>query len=181
MLACLPDNISDRLRSVGKVVEMCGSFLTIRDDCVYLIHQSVKDYLTREGASSHFTSGFAAAHHAIFLRSLQVMADTLQRDIYALRRPGFPINQVEPPDRDPLAAARYACVYWVDHLSDCDPIHNAANDLRDAGPVAKFLTSKYLHWLEALSILRSISEGINSMLRLKGLLRVSFPMICFPE
>ena len=44
------------------------------------------------------------------------MTHRLHRDIYSLCAPGFPIQQVEPPDRDPLATIRYSCVNWVEHL-----------------------------------------------------------------
>jgi hypothetical protein len=47
---------------------MCGSFLTIRDDYVYLIHQSAKDYLSEKARESIFPSGSGYAHHAIFSR-----------------------------------------------------------------------------------------------------------------
>ncbi|KAK4154419.1 hypothetical protein C8A00DRAFT_32767 [Chaetomidium leptoderma] len=170
-LACLPGHVSSKLRSVEKVVEMCGSFLTIRDNHVYLIHQSAKDYLTGERSRDIFTSNIAAAHHTLFSMALQVMKDTLRRDVYHLRYPGFPIEEVEVPDTDPLAPARYACTHWVDHLHDCDPTRNAANDLQDGGSVDKFLRRSYLHWLEALSLLRSMSEGTTSLLRLEELLQ----------
>ena len=49
---------------------MCGSFLTIRDDYVYLIHQSVKDYLEREGVSSISISLVSTVYYAILARSL---------------------------------------------------------------------------------------------------------------
>jgi hypothetical protein len=32
--------------TVRKVVAICGSFLTVRDEQVYLVHQSAKDYLS---------------------------------------------------------------------------------------------------------------------------------------
>jgi hypothetical protein len=39
--------------------------------------------------------------------------------------------------------------------------------------VGGFLRKEYLHWLEALSIRKSISQGIAAMLKLEGLLQVS--------
>lgn len=39
------------------------------------------------------------------------MSITLQRDIYNLRAPRIFINQVEPPDPNPLAAIKYSCLY----------------------------------------------------------------------
>src|SRR5271155_2054797 len=102
------------------------------------------------------------------------MSSALLRNVYRLGAPGFPIDRVEQPESDPLAKARYSCVYWVDHLHDCDPTRNATNDLQDGGSVDKFLRRSYLYWLEALSLLRSMSEGVLSMAKLSGLLTVSY-------
>ena len=41
------------------------------------------------------------------------MTQTLQRDMYSLRDPGLTIDLVTPPKPDPLAQARYSCVYWL--------------------------------------------------------------------
>ena len=48
------------------------------------------------------------------------MSQTLQRDVYSLRAPGFPIDKVKQPDPDPLAAVQYSGLYWVTHLLDCN-------------------------------------------------------------
>jgi hypothetical protein len=98
------------------------------------------------------------------------MGKTLRRNIYDLHFPGFSVDRVNPPQPDPLAPARYSCVYWTDHLL-CAPSRNA-NDLQDGGSVDKFLRRSYLYWLEALSLLRSISEGILSIAKLDALLQV---------
>ena len=63
-------------------------------------------------------------HYAIFLRSLRVMTNTLRRDIYTLGAPGSSIDDANLPDPDPLAAVRYACVCWVDHLYDSESSDN---------------------------------------------------------
>ncbi len=76
----------------------------------------------------------------------------LQRDSCSLGAPGFPIDEVKQPDPDPLSSERYSCVYWIDHLFDCDPSQHAINDLLNDGSVDQFLWTSYLHWLEALSL-----------------------------
>ncbi|KAJ5681613.1 NACHT-domain-containing protein [Penicillium maclennaniae] len=131
---------------------------------------SAKDYLLKQTREEIFPSGIEDIHRTIFSRSLRVMRETLRRDIYNLGAPGFPIDQVTQPNPDPLATARYSCVYWIDHMRDCDPSKNA-KDLQDCSLIDSFLRQKYLHWLEALSLLRSMSEGVASMLRLEGLLQ----------
>ncbi|PQE27703.1 vegetative incompatibility het-e-1 protein [Rutstroemia sp. NJR-2017a WRK4] len=98
-------------------------------------------------------------HSSIFSRSLQVMSRILRRDIYNLRAPGISIDQIKQPDPDPLAAAQYSCIYWVDHLLDSNTRGNFDN-LKDIGLVYRFLTQSYLYWLEALSLMKSLSNGI---------------------
>lgn len=106
------------------------------------------------------------------IRSLQIISRTLQRDIYSLDAPGFPIKRVEKRDPDPLAVAGYSCVHWIYHLRDYDPSRKI-KALQEGGLVEDFLCRHYLHWHEALSLLRSTSEGITAMLKLEALLQVS--------
>ncbi|RYP49468.1 hypothetical protein DL768_004827 [Monosporascus sp. mg162] len=165
----MPPRSSGNYKVLAEIIGLCGSFLTLRERTISFVHQSAKDFILEKASNDVFHSGIKDTHRTIFSRSLQVMSRTLRRDIYSLGAPGFRIDQVEQPDPDPLAAARYSCVYWVDHLHDSDPTTNAINDLQDGGSVDKFLRRSYLHWLEALSLLRSMSEGIASMLRLKAM------------
>ncbi|KAH8746762.1 NWD1 like protein [Diaporthe sp. PMI_573] len=97
------------------------------------------------------------------------MFTVLQRDMYGLKAPGFPIDEVQTPSSDPLAPVRYSCVFWVDHLRDSisDQDMLQCNTL-DA--VQTFLEKKYLYWLEALSLLRAMSEGIIAIRQLEGLI-----------
>ncbi|KAH7124420.1 hypothetical protein EDB81DRAFT_912810, partial [Dactylonectria macrodidyma] len=169
-LSGLPPNIQGTNDYVSKIVRMCGSFLAIRDNVVYIIHQSVKDFLSSN--TYLFPSGMRDEHHAIFSRSLEALSKVLQRDIYSLRAPGFPINQVSTPKPDPLASTRYSCIYWVDHLHDSEPAAKIRDkDLQDSSAIHDFFQTKYLHWLEALSLLRSMSEGVMAMQKLRGLVR----------
>ncbi len=173
VLSDLPTQDANVNRSTEMIVKMCGSFLTIRDENVYIIHQSANDFLVMDAFNEIFPSGTRDVHHTMFSASIQIMSRTLRRDIISLGAPGFPINQVKQPEPDPLAAAWYACVYWVDHLCDSSRTAGQDNDLQDGGAVDDFVRKKYLYWLEALSLCRSMSEGVLSMAKLEGLLQVS--------
>jgi hypothetical protein len=115
----MPD-ISDNRKSLVNIIGLCGSFLTLRNSTVYFIHQSAKDFLLEKAADKIFPSGMNTVHYSIVSRSIQVMSDKLRHDIYGLHSPGFPIDRVEQPKPDPLAAVRYSSIYWVDHLCDCN-------------------------------------------------------------
>jgi hypothetical protein len=73
------------------------------------------------------------------------------------------------PELDPLAALRYLCVYWVDHLCDLNPTSSAiyVEFLRDRGVVDRFLREKCLYWLESLRLCKSMSKGIVSIRELR--------------
>jgi len=173
----MPEDIADDLESLEEIVKVCGSFLTLREQIVYFVHQSAKDFLlgkakhqaSRDALNWFFPRGVEGVNHIILLKSLNAMSTVLRRDMYDLKAPGFSIDQVQTPSSDPLATVRYSCVFWVDHLrdsiSDKDiPQYNTLD------AVQTFLEKKYLYWLEALSLLRAMSEGIIAIRRLEGLL-----------
>lgn len=112
-------------------------------------------------------------HHTIFSKSLDAMTKMLRRDIYGLVHPGYPIDRVENPEPDPLAPVRYACLYWVVHLQMCSQQldTDVSDDFEEDGPVDAFFRNHYLHWLEAICLLRSVSEGV-AILKLRSLIEV---------
>jgi hypothetical protein len=173
VLSDLPEQISTNLDKVMKVVNKCGSFLTVRENRTYFIHQSAKDFLLGKAFDRIFPSGKAEVNYIMFSRSREVMSRTLQRDIYTLHAPGFPIDKVEPPVPDPLAVAQYSCLYWVDHLLRCDR-EDTVNDLKNGGSVYQFLSTSYIYWLEALSLMKSLPDSIIMILKLENQLQVSY-------
>ncbi|KAH6703070.1 hypothetical protein BKA61DRAFT_528255 [Leptodontidium sp. MPI-SDFR-AT-0119] len=171
-LSDLPPQISSNLDKVVKVVSKCGSFLTVRHNRAYFIHQSAKDFLLERAFDRVFTSGKANKNYTMFSKSLDIMSKALRRDIYGLCAPGFPIEMVKPPVPDSLAAVQYSCLYWVDHLLNCDRGLTTI-DLIDGGSVYQFLRTNYMFWLEALSLMKSLPDGIVMIMKLENLIKVS--------
>ncbi|KAL7905841.1 hypothetical protein GGI35DRAFT_459469 [Trichoderma velutinum] len=167
---------SEDISSFAEMLRLCGSFLTMRGDIIYYVHQSAKDYLTTDKVWSTISASSPSdIHYTIFSQSLQSMHNTLRRDIYCLGTPGYDINQIQPYNQDPLISVRYSCVYWIDHLCTCDISHDVKNALQVGGLVDTFLRHHFLHWLEALSLLQGISEGILAIIRLTDLLEEESP------
>lgn len=172
-LVKMPPRASRNLKALKEILGLCGSFLTLQQHTVSFVHQSAKEFLLENASAEIIPDGAENLNHKIFSMSLQIMENTLERDIYFLGDPGFPIEDVDQPDPDPLGPARYACAFWVDHLKDCDPIEEAKNDFNDGGIVDRFLRRDFLHWIESLCLLRALSEGVTSMLILETLAQVS--------
>jgi hypothetical protein len=170
------EDLADDLDSVREIIGFCRSFLTLRDDTVYFVHQSAKDFLFVKARAKVFPDGTDDVHRAIFLRSLTTMSATLHRDMYNLKDWGFNVDDVEPPSPDPLTALRYPCIHWIDHLyeSELTKWASNANDRLQKEVVEDFLRKKYLYWLEGLSLCKSVEKGIISMSKLWSLVQVSY-------
>ena len=115
-LVKLPNGVNGEYEALAEIIGYCRSFLTIRERTIFFVHQSAKDFLIGKAPQEPLLLRAQDVHNSLFSRSLQAMSMTLRRDIYTLRTPGIHIDQVKQLSPDPLAAVRYFCLYWVDHL-----------------------------------------------------------------
>jgi hypothetical protein len=169
VIANLPEDLSKDTQALQDLAASCGSFLTVRGQTVYFVHQSAKDYFTTGKGSKIFPLGQNEAHHRIALRSLLLMSETLRRDICSLQKPGTTLSEMESGivHRSLPLHIQYTYCYWVQHLQ-------ASNSrLCDNGDIHKFLQKHLLHWLEALSLLGKISEGVLAITSLESVVTVS--------
>jgi hypothetical protein len=146
------------LEDLQRIVHMCGSFLTIRDNHVHFIHQSAKDYLTMNASAAIFPSGTGKIHHEIFMQSLNALSKTLRQNIYTLSGPG-PVTGNIIPNPDPLVPISYSCLFLFNHLCEADN-SEYTQDLSDHGKTFAFLKQHLLQWLEALGLLRKVPDGL---------------------
>jgi hypothetical protein len=170
------ESLAANMDALQAVVGGCGSFLTIQETTIRFVHQSAKDFLLRETPGIIFPGGTQEVHRTIYSRSLDLLSSKLKRDIYSLQREDVKISKVQVPDPDPLGALDYACSNWIDHLCDwasaTSDFQHDSSDLQDGGSVDKFLRGKYLYWLEALSLLKHVTEGMHSITKLERLVQV---------
>lgn len=164
------------LEEMEEVVRGCGSFLTIVGSTIYFVHLSAKDFLLKEPELA-LSRGIAYYHHAVFARSLQVLSTTLERDICRLGSPGISSFDIEHSQTKPLWRIHYACAYWIDHLAKSTP-EKVREALQDQGNVHIFMRTKFLYWLEALSIKDEVSGTFKSMEGLEEKAVSSFRDIC---
>ncbi|KAL2887360.1 Vegetative incompatibility protein HET-E-1 [Ceratocystis lukuohia] len=151
---------------VREIIASCGSFLTLHNNTISFVHQSARDFFLGKASNKILPSGIAHQHQMVFERSLDLLCDTLKRDIYNLQAPGTLVDDISPPNPDPLAAIRYSCIFWVDHFHDSSK--NAGASANDR--ILDLFTRKYLQWLEALSLLRSVYTGVQAIGKLESCL-----------
>jgi hypothetical protein len=172
-LVALIKQLEDVGNDVREIIDLCGSFLTVREDTVYFVHQSAKDFLFIKALNEVFPNGTEDIHRAIFSTSLAHLSSMLHRDMYSLKAPGSAVKNIKPPHPDPLAALRYPCIYWINHLHDSKPKFLAKSNADfQMRAVYNFLREKYLYWLEGLSLCKSLGTGVVLMTKLWLLLQV---------
>jgi hypothetical protein len=171
-LVALVEQLEDVGDDVREIIGLCGSFLTLRKDIVYFVHQSAKEFLFAKAYDEAFPDGIENVHRTIFLRSLAILSNTLHRDMCGLEAPGYPIEDVKLPRADLFAVSRYPCVYWIDHLYDSKALMSSVGGLQAADAVNDFLRKKYLYWLGGLSLCKSVGKGVLLMEKLWSLVQV---------
>ncbi|KAM0261301.1 hypothetical protein ACHAQJ_002332 [Trichoderma viride] len=156
---------------VTDLAKACGSFISIKNDTVYFIHQSVKDYMARNTDMSILPLGIEHQHYRMFEISLFEMDKTLQRNMYTIRSPGKHINDITPPDPNPLTPKGYCCAFWVEHLVHCCQSQLQYREcLKDTGTLHSFLQKNYLYWLEAMALLKSMPLAVLALQKLQNLI-----------
>jgi hypothetical protein len=121
-------------------------------------------------------TGIAGKHIFIFEKSLVIMEKKLRRDMLSFGKIDGSINPVyeENMALGPLAEIRYSCIYWINHLQECDQKAAARDYLQNGGLLDHFLLRKFIFWLEALSLLKSVSKGLENMSKLETLTEVNY-------
>lgn len=146
-----------------ELVSFCGSFITIRQDIAYLVHQSAKDFLCdRSGNAKIFSSGQEHEHAITASLCLNAMSSNLKQDVCNLNDPGRYLSNINKIRIDTYISShvQYACLYWVEHLQQAGSSEQERLILRGDCKVYEFFQCHFLHWLEALSLLGNVSEAV---------------------
>jgi hypothetical protein len=175
VLAGLEEDLYNDMQALQDLIKSYGSFLTVREQTVYLVHQSAKDYFSTSKGSNIFPFGQIKAHDQLAHRFLQLISTNLKRDVYSLHAPGVltkdlgsvRIKQYLSPE------VQYACIYWVQYLQ------KSSTQLHNDDQVHQFLQNYLLYWLEALNLIKKISEGVHTITFLESYILVSHLYIIY--
>jgi len=136
-----------------------------------LHHPSFRDFLLdqKRCADSHFWVDEKQAHQTLVECCMQLMSTSLKQDIFGLDAPGVLVGEVERSRVEPCLPpeVQYACLYWVEHLQ------KSGAQLHNNDEVHQLLRTHFLHWLEALSWMQRMSEGILAIRSLESIALVS--------
>jgi hypothetical protein len=177
-----PDSLSKLLhvskKNIDQTFDDLRAILDIPEDQRHplrLHHPSFRDFLLNKDrcSNSKFWVDNKQANETLAACCIQLMSTSLKEDICGVTVPGTPIAGIEscqveqylPPE------VQYACLYWIQHLQ------RSSSRLQDNNYVHQFLQNHLLHWLEALSWMRKMSEGIHEIISLESIAVVSLLII----
>jgi hypothetical protein len=132
-------------------------------------HPSFRDFLLNKDRCGEFWVDEKEAHKILATGCIQLLSQTLKKDICEMHAPGSQASQVEssriekylPPE------VQYACLYWVQHLQ------RSGSQVQDGEEAHRFLQAYLLHWLETLGWMGKTTEGILALLKLEAQISVS--------
>jgi hypothetical protein len=165
------DDINRWLRNLHAVLNIPRN----HEAPVGILHKSFADFLLgQEGTgTADFRVDAEEIHAMLASKCIRRMENGLGKDICSVRDPGKSRDEIDkavivrhiPPDLE------YACLYWVYHLQ------HSGRRITDRDEVCTFLHTHFLHWLESLSWMRKISEGILAIASLETIALVSLPAV----
>jgi hypothetical protein len=130
-----------------------GSVIAVSDGDseVRIFHLSFRDFfLDVEREDKRFWASEPEVHRNLLDRCLKIMDEALKMDICNVRQLDYLPNNNDQkclPEH-----VQYACRYWVRHFERSSDLQHET--------VLHFLEKHLLHWLEALSLLGQVSEGV---------------------
>ena len=177
-VSTLANLLSIPAKKVEISLESLRSLLNIPKDSdspIRLLHPSFREFLLdiTRCRDRHFWIDQKIVDKNVVIKCLQLMYNSLRKDICGLEMPGAPAFTVQDNVKLYLPMhVQYACYYWVDHLERSDYNSRIEVGLCDNGRIHSFLQTHFLYWLEVLSLMSKISQGIQIITKLERMLQV---------
>ncbi|KAL7815810.1 hypothetical protein V8C26DRAFT_401632 [Trichoderma gracile] len=133
---------------------------------VSLFHESFRDFLLGPEANGEFKPDFGKTHNLLANRCIELLRASLTVNICHLKSPGTSRSEVDDETiRTSISEeVQYACRFWAYHLTRCGLY------LSDGSDWFLFLKSRFLHWIEALSLLGRFSEIVPLIRELEAII-----------
>jgi len=163
-------------RIVSSTLNLLRSVLNVPENesqPVRLFHLSFRDFLldSQRCSDFRFLIDEKDRHTSLFRKCIEHISQ-LEENICNLWGPGVLITEI-PDDtirKGIPPHVQYACRYWLDHWRIGNPL--AVEE--DIKTIREFLEQHFLHWLEGLSLIREVSNGVHMMIALEEILSVSY-------
>lgn len=168
--------LSMPVKSVDVALSSLHSVLNVPNNLespIRLLHPSFHDFLlneTRCGDRRLFIQE-ALVHGHLVTSCLGAISAGLSRNICNLPTPGSPPQDVPRVIMHKALPKhiQYACQHWVDHLAGTKSDSRAQLRLRQNGEIHRFFQKDFLHWLEAMSLMGKMPQGVVMITKLANM------------
>jgi len=160
-------------KMVSSTLDSLRSVLNVPEDesqPIRLFHLSSRDFLldSQRCSDSRFQVDEKEQHTSLFRKCMEHISQ-LEENICSLWGPGVLITEI-PDDTIQQSIpphVQYACRYWLDHWRLGNPVEE------DIKTIRQFLERHFLHWLEGLSLIGEVPNGVHMIIALEEILSVS--------
>ena len=153
LLGILEEDAISLLNVLRPVIDVQPSPLPTK-----LYHLSFRDYLISKEIVAEYRVLPAQVHSGLAEKCLDLLSTGLRENICQLSSFGTQVRDISSAQIDSYLPPeiRYASSYWVYHV--ISGLDQKGRHLKDEGMEYSFLVTHFLHWLEALSLIRGLSE-----------------------
>ena len=158
-LLCLPaTTVKTSLAPLRSVLNIPDS--DTENQPVRIFHPSFCEFLLdrQRCLDDRFWIDEKERHFKPFRHCLDLMSSHLKKDMCSILEPGVVITNCEVSkdaiNRAIAAGIQYACRYWFYHFQQGKLVEE------DNDRILQFLKKHFLHWLEVLSLIGKVSEGV---------------------
>ncbi|KAK6360741.1 hypothetical protein TWF730_006866 [Orbilia blumenaviensis] len=155
--------LSDEPDAVNMLIDRCSSFIKRQgfpEVMVEFVHQSARDYLAGLDGQSILGPDERYRHGEIALSCIKSLLQHLEIDLGSLLRPD---STREPRNNSLVSGISYAATFWSQHLKVAEGTTLIEDALGEQGKVGLFLRTKFLEWLECLSLLDRLPYAMDAL------------------
>lgn len=140
-------DLGDKYDALEEMIpKLCGQLVALdKFGNVQIVHETVREYLTRDGLQSDFAVDKSQAHTRIAEICLQYLTGDEMRPSTTRKR-GPRRNPITISADSRMKFSRYACAAFSHHLANAN-----AESIDLLIPVSKFLESNVLSWIESVA------------------------------
>ena len=163
---------------VHPLLSLVNSLLILHEDIdcpVRPFHKSFPDFVTDPArcTNQRFHISPPDHHLKLLIASLNLMNQTLEKNMCKLPEAVANLDVRDLNERAEKYISpvlRYACMTWHTHLVDADTIPAHAPTVTHT--LHRFLETKFLFWLEVLSVLGAVRNAVEALQFVEGWLEV---------
>jgi hypothetical protein len=169
ILACGQEDVKKMQGTISKVLENLHAVLRISKGRIEWYHTSFLEFIFNPSRSNFLYHNQRIELHCSMTnqhkfhahRCFQVMQSSLRFNICDLPSSFIPDNKVENLTKQVGKCISeglvYACLYWANHLTSAQYSDKADQDEMEKN-LETFLTSRFVFWIEAMSLLKEASQ-----------------------